>query len=612
MRFAFALVALLLATALPAAAAADFRLAAAPSSAGDWTAEVTGDLPVVFVAIKTSATGERRFEGPAIDKVAANRWRWIFTIPPVPGPEVEVTFVAKDPYADVPPEARPVIPYCAGRFAVSATAPPAPPQAPPPGPGGLTGLKDAVDSARIAAFPRPKDDNGRGIHWFPTCSQSRETVDRFVDEVRAMHIKWVLFMNPGSDAQANRYLVERLVASGIMPVMRLYYDNDIKNRRDGAELARVREMVRSYGALGVRYFQHLNEPNLDCEWGGRDGFPPDHIARFCDAWIPVAQAIADAGGIPGLPGPAFGWIDRDGRHRTGEEYLKELLAELLRRGAKPLLARSFFALHNYATNRDPRPGLANGRDGFWEFRAYREILKGAGLEMPMIGGEGGTRPEDVGGDQGKITEWTLFSYRFMKDAPEYLFCFSPWLLSAPEGNEWLKHAWIKPDGSRFPIVEAMKRERPPARTLTTTALFPPVATAPPASGGAAGVADLPDKPILADPLGPRDGETRFPPDGGFADGGCGRQAFLNRMGEPTMVGALLKKMRQVCPEIGQASGFTVDCAVGYYEILNAMTSGGYAFKDSDAFPPDPAKLDAFRRNGPHMDGGREIGIRRVK
>jgi len=103
---------------------------------------------------------------------------------------------------------------------------------------------------------------------------------------------------------------------------------------------------------------------------------------------------------------------------------------------------------------------------------------------------------------------------------------------------------------------------------------------------------------------PREGETWFPPRGGFPDGGDLRQRFLDRMGEQSMIGALIKKMKQVCPHPGDESGFTFDCAVGYYEIEEAMARGGFTFMGTGS-------LDAFRRERPHMDAGREIGLKRL-
>ena len=68
-------------------------------------------------------------------------------------------------------------------------------------PTAATGI-GATGSARIGNgpmalgdFPRPAGDNGRGIHWIPTGTQSPEVVDRFVAEAKAMKITWVTLLN---------------------------------------------------------------------------------------------------------------------------------------------------------------------------------------------------------------------------------------------------------------------------------------------------------------------------------------------------------------------------------------------------------------------------------
>jgi DNA-binding response OmpR family regulator len=74
-----------------------------------------------------------------------------------------------------------------------------------------------------ATWPRPKGDNGQGLHWFPTTGQSRQVVDRFVPELLAMRIKWVVFLNgiDDDDLGANDYLVQQLTRYDIEPVLRV-------------------------------------------------------------------------------------------------------------------------------------------------------------------------------------------------------------------------------------------------------------------------------------------------------------------------------------------------------------------------------------------------------
>ena len=101
-------------------------------------------------------------------------------------------------------------------------------------------------SINLNAFPRPADDNGRGIHWIPTTVQSEDVINRFLPEVQAMQMRWVVILNGLNDWDqfGNDYLVSRLVAAGIEPVMRL------ESRVTPLDLQRVDSIVRHYKALG--------------------------------------------------------------------------------------------------------------------------------------------------------------------------------------------------------------------------------------------------------------------------------------------------------------------------------------------------------------------------
>ena len=113
------------------------------------------------------------------------------------------------------------------------------------------------DVIPIEAFPRPSGDNGWGVHWIPTVKQEPAVIDRFVDQLVRMHIKWVVFLNDNSNIGDNDYLVDRLVDAGIMPVMRVFRPNVLPYDGD------LGPMVAHYRAKGVYYFQLYNEPNVN-------------------------------------------------------------------------------------------------------------------------------------------------------------------------------------------------------------------------------------------------------------------------------------------------------------------------------------------------------------
>jgi hypothetical protein len=264
----------------------------------------------------------------------------------------------------------------------------------------------------IEAFPRPRGDNGWGIHWIPTTSQEREAVDRFVNQVIAMHIKWVVFLNEGSNIGSNDYLVSRLVDAGIMPVMRIYRSNISPYDGD------IGDMVAHYRARGVYYYQIYNEPNANEE--NSQGFANPN--QYAIAWAATARDVIDNGGLPGIgalsPGGAYDHYS----------FLAGTLAALRYNGDQGLLNHAWLSVHNYHGTRpldDP--------NGFLLFRKYDEIVRvQLHRSMPMIGTEGGSYSPDPQVERQLLT----YQYSYMRNAEPYFFAFSHWLLANKEGGAW--------------------------------------------------------------------------------------------------------------------------------------------------------------------------------
>ncbi|MCB9007191.1 MAG: hypothetical protein H6656_07490 [Ardenticatenaceae bacterium] len=274
------------------------------------------------------------------------------------------------------------------------------------------------------AFPIPAGNNGWGVHWIPTVSQERGAVDRFVNEAVRMHIKWVVFLNEGTQIGDNDYLVEKLVANGIMPVMRLYRSGVLPY--DG----NIGPMVAHYRAKGVYYFQLYNEPNVNVE--NHQGFANPN--QYAEAWADAARQVIANGGFPGLgalsPGGEYNHYD----------FLARTLQAIKFNGDEALLNRTWLSVHNYHGVRaydDP--------DGFLLFRKYDEIVVGQiGRSLPMIGTEGGS----YSADRNVELELIRYQYTYMRDAEPYFLAFSYWLLANSEGgahdNTWEWQALFRP------------------------------------------------------------------------------------------------------------------------------------------------------------------------
>jgi len=312
--------------------------------------------------------------------------------------------------------------------------------------------KSATKSAPtdLADYPRPVRDNGRGLHWIPTTRQSPEVIDRFVAEAQRMGVTWVTFLNDGPRTGDNDYLVRKLSAAGIEPVMRIYSPTMQPLQGD------IEGMVRHYAAMGVHYFQPFNEPNLNCE--NPDG--KVSVERYLEAWLPAARAIERGGGLPG-----FGSLAPGGDY-DDQEFLKASLDGLKARGELGALDKAWISMHNYTWNH-PIADRGNG-DGFFKFRAYQATVRAVlGHDLPIVGTEGGTfegqqeDPKMSAVTAAMAAEWTRQAFTYMRDEREpWLFASSVWTVANGAGgasdSRFEAQALFKANGSQNAIVAALR------------------------------------------------------------------------------------------------------------------------------------------------------------
>lgn len=297
-------------------------------------------------------------------------------------------------------------------------------------------------------FPRPEGDNGRGMHWVPVTSSPKDIVDRFVKQASEMKIKWMVILNEDAKIGDNDYLVNQLVANGIMPVMRVYTPNGQPIQGN------VEALVKHYLPLGVYYYQLYNEPNLNVE--NPDGVPS--VDKYLDKWTPAARSVAETGGFPGIgslsPGGNFDDL----------EFLKQTFDRLKQRGEVDALDRAWLGLHNYSLNHPL--DYVKDSNGFLKFKWYDAVVREKmGRQMPIIGTEGGTHvgaaddktfPEI---DEARQVEMVTSAYRYMKKREPYNFAYTYWIIANEEGGgndpAFSHQALFKP-GGKSPLVDALK------------------------------------------------------------------------------------------------------------------------------------------------------------
>ncbi len=302
----------------------------------------------------------------------------------------------------------------------------------------------------LADFPRPAGDDGRGMHWVPTTRQDPATIDRYVQELKDMKIKWVVFLNEDTDLHGNEYLVSRLVDAGIMPVMRVYTPDGAPIRGD------IKKLVEHYLPRGVSYYQLYNEPNLSSENQGK----APNAASYLDRWLPAAKAVAAAGGLPGFGSLAPGGEVDD------LQFLRMALDEIIRRGEVAVLDRAWLSMHNYLFNRP----LEYDKDsnGFAKFRWYDQIVREKlGRSLPIVGTEGGAHvgAQNDGSlpplSEQELVRRVLGAYAHVASRKEpYNFAYTYWLIANEAGGgrdpAFSHQALFRPDGVS-PLVQALKQ-----------------------------------------------------------------------------------------------------------------------------------------------------------
>ena len=186
---------------------------------------------------------------------------------------------------------------------------------------------------RIEDFPRPPQDNGRGIHWSTRLYHDaiQPNLDYWIAELQAMHIKWVKLLDDGGGS--GLALSRALLAAGIMPIVRLFLPQLNPSRLSSREI----DTVGRYVDAGVRYFESNNEPDLPAEWANNSR-PPDWLEIVVDNFIRDADGVLGRGGLLALP--AMGPGSRD-----------NALARVVEKGRRDLFERGcWMAIHNYTLN----------------------------------------------------------------------------------------------------------------------------------------------------------------------------------------------------------------------------------------------------------------------
>ena len=274
----------------------------------------------------------------------------------------------------------------------AAPAPAATPRPVGPGAGDRLTLSPAARPApggrplRLDEYPRA---HPVGAHGIPNYLNHREDADFVLNLLSRTGARNTLlivpFPNPAELRDQDRYFLEQARARGITVQLRLGWEMKVPHRIDPAALERFTAEVAQVLGEGP-YLQLGNEPNLAGEWA--DGHQPD-AAAFARWWIPLAEAVAAAGGYPGLPGLAAGaWNTPDGNAKQEFEFYEQMLGTVARE-APATLDRAWTAAHPYHMYANAgHPDFVE--DLHWQLATFNGInQKLLGRSLPVLATESG-------------------------------------------------------------------------------------------------------------------------------------------------------------------------------------------------------------------------------
>ncbi|MFC1976095.1 hypothetical protein ACFLXQ_06835, partial [Chloroflexota bacterium] len=323
----------------------------------------------------------------------------------------------------------------------------------------------------LSHFPRPAQDNGRGVHWSPSqYFWGKENWGFWKEQLQAMNVKWVKLLDDGGGSAMG--LVKRLVDINVMPVVRFYKEEP----NPGRISARETDTAKRYVELGAMYFETNNEPDLDLEWVDRKR-PANWLDIVVDNFIIEASMIRDVGGYllfpafgPGGRGNPFQLIVQKGRqdildgncclaiHNYGLGRPLDYPNDAINMHGEPLTPEEWEARGgmwawemSYETVNEHRRNLVNPNANIMEdstcFRAFEYfdalVQEAVGHSIPIFTTEGGynagQRAGTTFGDDARYPkptpEWTgrltddMFRY-IEEDGPDYYFSSMPWLIAA--------------------------------------------------------------------------------------------------------------------------------------------------------------------------------------
>lgn len=317
---------------------------------------------------------------------------------------------------------------------------------------------------RLEAYPRPDNDSGLGFLYSPDARHySRDDLQRFLPELRAMSASWLTLLATPSLAVPEFFLRE-LLSHGIEPVVGIVAPPDALPAP-----AELRPQLRVYAEAGLHYVFFSRHPNMMASWSTEAWLQPDLGARFATGLLPAIATAQEAGLVPLLPPLYPGGDFADIAFLEAE--LDTIAAQ--RPGS---FDRIGIAIASYAFGRpltwgkggpdrwpDAHPYLTPpGTEDHCGFRLgewYDTIVRRRfGYSLPLIAIEGGSGAPQTNGAASPDAEAAsaIACAVAAGDPVDAVFCVSLGLLSSGDDARFEAAAYCKADGSRAEAATSLR------------------------------------------------------------------------------------------------------------------------------------------------------------
>ena len=336
---------------------------------------------------------------------------------------------------------------------------------------------------------QPLEKNYRiGFHYFPDLYHFRQAdLHHWLPVIQSLGARWITLLSHGKRA-IPEFFLNGLQSQQVEPVIQI--QNYHHNIRTWDEL---KPIIQAYAKWGIRYISFFDKPNVRSAWTSSEWAREDLVERFLDFFIPVAKYALEEGINPIFPAlePGGDYWDL--------VFLKNALQGLKKRNRFEILDQMVFGAHALSEGKplywgsggpeawpNARPYFtpigSQNHLGVCIFDWYSSIIENElGSPRPIIlmrAGELFPKTTNISGNIDLIQAHTLKNIGLVKACdPGYQIAehgrlpagtFLPgsvnknviacnfWVLCASETDPNLSQAWIRPDGTSLPIVDAVR------------------------------------------------------------------------------------------------------------------------------------------------------------